>query len=157
MRVNELCKELVLYSEDMNLPALDKRGILRYVGLSDHMVDWAFYKYKKANSSYPDDLAGSFRNIIGNIAYEGYKFPLIRRFNHVLMKRNIDDLDEVDINYGELLHWQSSRYFYSKTFQEHTNNIMKEWLAWASCPVGPEAQAKRSKIGKKGWTRIIRE
>ncbi|KAK8070567.1 hypothetical protein PG997_010770 [Apiospora hydei] len=90
------------YTESINLPDLgDKRGILQYVGLNDAMIDWALEKYHADFPSDPEELAVKFNEMNGDIPTEGYRFPLLDRFNTILVDRGVQEIEELDISYGE--------------------------------------------------------
>ncbi|KAK8041335.1 hypothetical protein PG994_014342 [Apiospora phragmitis] len=149
--------EVVKYAESLGLPDLDdKRGILRFVGLNDGMIDWALEQYRANFPSDPEELALKFTNVNGDITVEGFQFPLLDRFNSIIMKSHIQEIDELDINYDDYVKGglvdglrpefaifcglhplekenyereEHRNYFYTRGCQEHADNIMGEWSA----------------------------
>ncbi|KAK8123912.1 hypothetical protein PG999_003830 [Apiospora kogelbergensis] len=151
--------EVVKYTESLGLPDLDdKRGILCFVGLNDSMIDWALDQYHADFPSEPEELVVKSKSFNGETTIESFRFPLLDRFNSILMKRDIQEIDELDINYvpddyvrGGLaeglrpefaifcgLHplekdYESEEhrdYFYTRTYQEHADNIMGNWCSY---------------------------
>ncbi|KAK8032376.1 hypothetical protein PG990_002110 [Apiospora arundinis] len=149
--------EEVKYTESLGLPDLDdKKGILRFVGLNESMIDWALEQYRADFPSDPDELAVKSKNLNGEIAIEYFQFPLLDRLRSILMKRDIQEIDDLDINYDDYvrgglaeglrpefaifcgLHpsqkdyeWEEHRdIFYSKGYQEHADEIMGSWCAY---------------------------
>lgn len=94
--------EVVKYTESLGLPDLDdKRGILCFVGLNDSMTDWALDQYHADFPSEPEELVVKSKSFNGETTIESFRFPLLDRFNSILMKRDIQEIDELDINYGK--------------------------------------------------------
>ncbi|KAK8023719.1 hypothetical protein PG993_011785 [Apiospora rasikravindrae] len=134
---------------------IDKRGILQYVGLNEAMINRALEKYRADFPSDPEEVAVQFNEMNGDLPIEGFRFPLLDRFDTILMERAVPEIDELDISYDDYakgglaeglrpefavfcgLHpseadYQNERYrdlFYIKRYQKHADNIIKGWLS----------------------------
>jgi hypothetical protein len=75
--------DMSCYDETMDpiLPSLDdKRGILRFLGLNDNMINWALEKYQEEHEPGPgkqpdpEALVAKFTLICDHEIIEGHKF-----------------------------------------------------------------------------------
>ncbi|KAK8103024.1 hypothetical protein PG984_016170 [Apiospora sp. TS-2023a] len=105
------------YAESMNLPDLDdKRGILRYVGLNDGMIDWALEKYHADFPSDPEQLAVPFNDYVCGGLAEG-----LRPEFAIFCGLHPSEPDYENEGYRD--------HFYVQCYQEHADKILRKWFA----------------------------
>ncbi|KAI0169701.1 hypothetical protein GGR52DRAFT_551132 [Hypoxylon sp. FL1284] len=139
------------HAENMNLPDLDdKRGILKYLGLNDSMIDWVLEKYHAEFSTDPEELAVKNDITYGETTSESFRYPLLDRLDSIVTHRDVPEIHELDINYDDYVRGglaeglrpefaifcglHSSEpgyqreayrdYFYTKGYQEHADDII---------------------------------
>ncbi|KAI3322525.1 hypothetical protein HD806DRAFT_128296 [Xylariaceae sp. AK1471] len=100
--------DMSCYDETMDpiLPSLDdKRGILRFLGLNDNMINWALEKYQVEHEPGPgkqpdyEALVAKFTLVCDHEIIEGHKFPLIDRLWDIVRGRDTELSLDLEENY----------------------------------------------------------